>query len=301
MRDVNNPRALNFMKAGIVYSNFVTTVSPHYAWEAMYTEQGCGLSALLLQYRHKFEGVLNGIDYDIWNPETDGYIHTRYGIDTLEEKQHNKQALRDCLHLRSDAKPIIAFVGRLDEQKGIRQILHTLLYAMSHGAQFVLLGVSPDPALQRQFLSLQQQYANHPDCGIELRFDEELSHLIYAGADMMIVPSMFEPCGLTQIIALKYGTVPVVREVGGLVNTVFDLDYSGQPLEIRNGFTFKHTDEMAIESALYRALDLWYNNPQGFQALQKNGMRHDFSWNISGGKYLEIYKRITSSERKTAS
>jgi starch synthase len=155
--------------------------------------------------------------------------------------------------------------------------------------------------LQRQFLSLQQQYANHPDCGIELRFDEELSHLIYAGADMMIVPSMFEPCGLTQIIALKYGTVPVVREVGGLVNTVFDLDYSGQPLEIRNGFTFKHTDEMAIESALYRALDLWYNNPQGFQALQKNGMRHDFSWNISGGKYLEIYKRITSSERKTAS
>jgi len=299
MRDVSNPRALNLMKAEIMYSNFVTTVSPYYAWEAMNTEQGCGLGPLLILNQHKFAGILNGIDYDVWNPESDRFIPVRYNADSVEEKLRDKNALRDYFHLREDSKPLIAYVGRLDEQKGIHLIRHALSYAPLHGAQFVFLGTSHDSALNNQFMTLKKQLVNHQDCAIELNFNEELSHLIYAGADMVIVPSMFEPCGLTQLIALKYGAVPIVREVGGLINTVFDRDYSDQPPQLRNGFTFHHTDTTAIESALYRALDLWYNHPRDFQSLQRNGMRYDFSWNVSGGKYQEIYERITLSERKT--
>ncbi|HEX7510269.1 MAG TPA: glycogen synthase [Chitinivibrionales bacterium] len=297
MRDPGNPRALNFMKAGIVYSNFVTTVSPQYAWEAMYANQGCGLESLLIKYSGKFQGVLNGLDYDSWNPHIDRHLPVTYTADSLAEKNNSKALLYERLHMRSDAKPLIAFIGRLDEQKGIPLIRHTLFYALKHGAQFVLLGTSPDARINAEFSAVKRQIGENPDCAIELRFDEELAHLIYAGADFMIVPSLYEPCGLTQVIALKYGTVPIVREVGGLVNTVFDWDYSTQPLGQRNGFSFRHTDAAAIESALYRALNIWYNNPQDFQTLQKNGMSFDFSWNMPAQIYLEIYMRITSSER----
>ena len=194
--------------------------------------------------------------------------------------------------LRDDFKPICSFIGRLDEQKGIHLIRHALLYSISRGAQFVLLGTSPDPRITRDFDGLQKRFNGHPDCRIELAFDEELSRLIYAGSDLFIVPSMYEPCGLTQMIALRYGTVPVVRSVGGLVNTVFDRDYSEKPMEERNGFTFQHTDDRALESALYRALDLWYNHPDDFRSLILSGMRCNFSWEISGGKYQEIYEKI---------
>jgi len=298
MRDPSNPRALNFMKAGIVYSNFVTTVSPQYAWEAMHDGQGCGLESLLIQYTGKFQGILNGLDYDIWNPETDPYLPACYDKTSIEEKKNIKKALYERLHLRTDEKPLIAFIGRLDEQKGIPLIRHGLFYALSHGAQFVLLGTSPDPRINADFLSVKKQLGDNPDCAVELRFDEELAHLIYAGADFMIVPSLFEPCGLTQLIALKYGTVPIVREVGGLVNTVFDWEFSTQPQELRNGFSFRHTDEAAIESALYRALNAWYNHPEDFRTLQKNGMGYDFSWNIPGETYRRMYEKIASNERK---
>ncbi|HAJ80705.1 MAG TPA: starch synthase [Fibrobacteres bacterium] len=297
MADIANPGVLNFLKSAIVYSDYVVAVSPRYAWEAMHTDQGCGLNRLLLDNQQKFCGILNGIDYDVWNPETDCLIPFRYNAGIINDKYRNKDALREKLWLKNDFKPVIAVIGRLDMQKGIHLIKHALSYAPLHGAQFVLLGTSPDQALMRDFKALQKQYANHPDCRIELSFNEELAHLIYAGADMILVPSMFEPCGLTQIIALKYGTVPVVRETGGLVNTVFDRDYSDKPKELRNGYSFRDSDTCAIESALYRALDLWYNNPHEFQTLMLNGMCYDFSWNISGGKYQEIYTRLTAEER----
>ena len=293
LRDVSNPRALNLMKAGIVYSNFITTVSPQYAWEAKNTEHGCGLGPLLTRYENKFEGILNGIDYESWNPETDGFIPRRYTVGTIEDKKYNKEAMYGRLGIRKDHKPIIAFIGRLDEQKGIPLIRHALSYAILHGAQFVLLGTGADAAINREFTALQKQFDNHPDCRLVLRYDENLSHLIYAGADMIVMPSLFEPCGLTQVIGLRYGTVPIVREVGGLVDTVFDWNYSDRPLDQRNGFSFKHTDANAVESALYRALDLWYNHPQDFSTLMRNGMRCNFSWDISGKKYMEIYKRIS--------
>ncbi len=292
LRDNFNPTAINLMKGGIVYSNFITTVSPQHAWEARYTEQGFGLGHTLNTHAVKFGGILNGIDYEIWNPEMDRHIPVRYGPATLHDKYANKEALRDRFWLRKDFKPLIAFVGRLDPQKGVHLIKQALYYALDHGAQFVLLGTSPEPGINADFWRLKHQLNDHPDCHLELGFDEDLSHLIYAGADLFIVPSLYEPCGLTQMIALKYGTVPVVRAVGGLANTVFDKDYSDRPLPERNGFVFHQSDTRAIESTLQRAISLWYSYPADFQAVMLNGMRYDFSWNWPGYHYLQVYELI---------
>ena len=238
--------------------------------------------------------MLNGVDYDVWNPEVDRHIPAHYGPSNLDAKYRNKEALRDRLWLRKGFKPMISYVGRLDPQKGIHLIRHAMHFSLAHGAQFVLLGSSPDAGISSVFWQLKRQMNDNPDCHLELRYDEELSHLIYAGSDMLIVPSLFEPCGLTQMIALKYGTVPVVRGVGGLVNTVFDRDYSDKPHHERNGYVFHQTDERAIESALFRAICLWNSYPKEFSELMRNGMRYDFSWNHPGQRYLEIYHQIWS-------
>ena len=294
MRDNFNPGALNLMKSGIVYSNFVTTVSPHHAWEALHTDQGFGLAATLRIHNHKFAGVLNGIDYDVWNPEVDRHIPARYGPWNLEAKYANKDALRNRLLLRKGFSPIMAFVGRLDAQKGIHLIRHALHFALSHGCQFVLLGTSPEPGIGAEFWRLKHHLNDNQDCHLELSFNEDLAHLIYAGADMIVVPSLFEPCGLAQMIALKYGSVPIVRAVGGLIDTVFDVNHSDRPYYERNGYVFHQTDNKAIESALIRAIGLWYSYPEEFREVVLNGMNYDFSWNYPGQRYLEIYHRIWS-------
>jgi len=294
MRDNFNPGALNLMKAGIVYSNAVTTVSPQHAREARFTDQGFGMSQTLQIHERKFHGVLNGIDYEVWNPEVDRHIPFRFGPKAPEGKYGNKDALRKQLWLRPGFKPLISYVGRLDSQKGIHLIQHALHYSLAHGAQFVLLGSSPDPGISSAFCALKRRMNGNPDCRLELRYDEELSHLIYAGSDILVVPSLYEPCGLTQMIALKYGTVPAVRAVGGLMNTVFDRDYSDKPREERNGYVFQHTDTRAIESALFRAIGLWNSYPELFRELMLTGMRCDYSWNHPGECYLEIYQSICS-------
>lgn len=292
LRDNFNHTAVSLMKGGIVYSNFVTTVSPTHAHEARFTDQGSGLNHSLNVHQSKFGGVLNGIDYDVWNPEIDPHIPSRYGIETLDQKYANKEALRDRLWLSKDFKPIIAYVGRLDSQKGVHLIHHAIFYALRNNAQFVLLGSSPEPHTNHHFWNLKRHLNDSPDCHLELSFDEELSHLIYAGADMIVMPSLFEPCGLTQMIALKYGTVPIVREVGGLKDTVFDKDYSHKPFEERNGYVFQGADHAGIESAMHRAIALWFAYPDDFRRLMIHGMSYDYSWSRPGQDYLNIYEHI---------
>ncbi|MDA8382960.1 MAG: glycogen synthase [Betaproteobacteria bacterium] len=292
LRDDAHPGAINLMKGGIVYSNFITTVSPHYAWEVLHTGENQGLGHVLHSHRAKFGGILNGLDYDTWNPELDRYIPFHYGPATTDQKYRNKAALRERLWLRTDYKPIIAYVGRLDAQKGVHLIRHAIFYALAHGAQFVLLGASPDPGINQSFWALKNQLNNNPDCHLEIGYNEGLAHLIYAGSDMIILPSNFEPCGLTQLIGLKYGTVPIVRGVGGLADTVFDRDYSGRPAEERNGYVFHDSDGRGIESALQRAIGLWYAYPAEFRHLMLAGMRQDYSWNHSGQHYLNVYDYI---------
>jgi starch synthase len=284
--------AVNLMKGGIIYSNFVTTVSPRYAEEIRHTDLGCGLQSTLNAYAGKFGGVLNGVDYDTWNPEVDNHIPFPYSAQTIEGKLLNKAALRQRLLLQDKFKPIVAVVSRLDQQKGVHLISHAIFYTLANRAQFVLLGSGSEKAIEDYFLALKQRLNDNPDCHLEIAHDEELAHLIYAGADMLIIPSAFEPCGLTQIIAMKYGTVPVARATGGLADTVFDANHADKPYRERTGYTFEHFDNAGLESAMGRAIGLWYNYPEYFRQLQLNGMGQDYSWNRPGSDYLNIYNHI---------
>ncbi|MFP4061403.1 MAG: glycogen synthase GlgA [Halochromatium sp.] len=290
--DNHHKNALNLLKGGVVYANFVTTVSPRYAFETKDQGQGFGLESTLHTHQMKYGGVVNGIDYDVWNPEIDRYIPAHYGLDTLDAKYDNKRALRHRLMLADNEKPIVAFIGRLDPQKGLELVRHAIFSTLEHGAQFVLLGSSPDQGINNDFWGLKHMLNDSPDCHLEIGFDDELAHLIYAGADIMLVPSQFEPCGLTQLIALRYGTVPVVRTVGGLADTVFDKDHSDRPLHQRNGYRFENYDVPGLESALIRAIDCYYQYPEHFRELMKNAMRTDYSWNHPGQDYLNIYDFI---------
>ena len=284
--------AVNLMKGGIVYSNFVTTVSPRYAEEIKHTELGYGLQSTLNAHAGKFGGVLNGVDYGAWNPEVDSHIPHHYSTHSLEGKLLDKAALRERLLLQERYSPIVAVVSRLDPQKGVRLINHAIFYALANRAQFVLLGSGPEKAINDYFLALKQRLNDNPDCHLEIGYDEELAHLIYAGADMLVIPSAFEPCGLTQIIAMKHRTVPVARATGGLADTVFDANHSDKPYEERTGYTFEDFDDAGLDSALGRAIGLWHEYPGHFRQLQLNGMRQDYSWNRAGSDYLNIYNHI---------
>ena len=293
LQDNFNPGAINFMKSGIVYANYVNTVSPHHAWEARFSEISCGLGHTLEVHQGKFGGILNGLDYEVWNPDKDLCIPVHYNSKTFEEKVKNKKALQERLLLQDSDKPLLCFIGRLDDQKGVHLLHHSIYYALAHGCQFVLLGSATDPKINSQFWHEKQHLNDNPDVHFELGFNEELSRLIYAGSDMIVVPSNYEPCGLTQMIGLRYGTVPVVRGVGGLVNTVFDWDYDQEHLpQERNGFVFYQADQQALESALGRAIDLYKNNPQEFRQLAIQGMEYDYSWKIPGEKYEGVYEFI---------
>lgn len=293
LRDNFNPLALNCMKGGIVYANHVNTVSPHHAWEARYSGISYGLGHTLEIHNDKFGGILNGIEYGVWNPATDHYIAENYSKDDISGKAKNKKALRERLLLADDDKPIVAFIGRLDDQKGVHLVHHAMYYALGRGGQFVLLGSATESGINDWFWHEKCNLNDNPDCHVELGFNEELAHLIYAAADIIVVPSNYEPCGLTQTIGLRYGVVPVVRGVGGLVNTVFDRDYdtTHEPEE-RNGYVFYETDNNALESALDRALGLWSIYPEEFKKLAMQGMACDYSWKKPAEQYVGIYEHI---------
>lgn len=290
---------VNLLKGEIVYSNYVTTVSPGYAAEILTEEMGEGLTSTLQQYSDKFCGILNGIDYSYWNPEIDRYLPAHFSArelpaskkdtNTLDKKAFIKSRLRTHLALDEVHRPIVSCIARLVPQKGIDIIEHAIKYVLENHGQFVLLGSSPIAAIQERFQALKHIYTDHPHVHLILHHQEELAHLIYAGSDMLIVPSIFEPCGLTQMIALKYGTIPVVRRTGGLADTIFDVDFSGKPLGQANGYTFDMTDPAAIEPPLERAIDCWLHNPQRWRQMVISGMQLDFSWNHPSDLYLEIY------------
>ena len=208
LQDNFNPFSLNFMKGGIVYSNAVNTVSPQHAKEAAEGDDGYGLGHTLFVHKDKFSGILNGLDYAMWNPEIDTQIPAAYSKEYFAAKANNKKALRERLLLQDVDKPIVAFIGRLDQQKGVHLVHHALYYTLGQDAQFVLLGSATDPEIDAMFRHEKGFLNENPDCHIELAFNAELARLIYAGADMIVVPSNYEPCGLTQVIGLQYGRCP---------------------------------------------------------------------------------------------
>ncbi len=292
LKDDHHKGAANLMKGGIVFSNFVTTVSPTYADEIRYTELGRGLQGVLQTHASKVGGIINGIDYSVWNPTLDPYIPYHFDMETFHEKARNKKALRERLWLRQELRPLIAVISRLDPQKGVDLIHHGIYYALRQQAQIVLLGSALHDEINARFWHIKHDLNDNPDCHLELGYDEELAHLIYAGADMVLIPSLYEPCGLTQMIGMKYGGVPIARRTGGLNDTVFDANYADKPYEERNGYTFDYPDPAGLESAMSRAIGLWYKFPEYFRQLRLNGMRQDFSWNNPGQDYLNIYNHI---------
>ncbi len=292
LQDHTHRNAVNLMKGGIVYSNFVTTVSPRYAGEIMSGPRGMGLQGTLRTHAAKFGGVLNGVDYNTWNPEIDPHIASRYGIETLPQKFPNKTALRNRLLLADSFKPIVCVVSRLDRQKGADLIKHAIYYALEQGCQFVLLGSGSERVINDEFLRLKGELNDNPDCHLEIGYDEDLSHQIYAGSDMIVIPSIYEPCGLTQMIAMKYGVVPIVRATGGLADTVFDANHAERDFHERNGYVFNDYDAAGLESAMSRAIGLWHRFPEYFRQLRLNGMRYDYSWNQPGQDYVNIYQHI---------
>ncbi|PNW82516.1 hypothetical protein CHLRE_06g282000v5 [Chlamydomonas reinhardtii] len=275
-----------------------TTVSPTYAYEV-------GGAPIIAPHGHKFMGIRNGIDPELWSPEENIFLPVKYSSeDVVEGKKAARAALRQRLNLTGwNDKFIVAVVSRLTGQKGVPLIKHAAYRAIERGGQFVLLGSAPDPKVQADFNALAQSMGGQ-DAAFCFKYDEPLSHLIYAAADMIVVPSMFEPCGLTQMIAMRYGTVPIVRHTGGLRDTVFDVDFDKERaawelygssdwqrdgIDATNGFAFTGTDGGALDYAMNRAIDAWYNDRAWFHSLQRRIMEQDWSWNRPAIDYIELY------------
>ncbi|XP_051128848.1 probable starch synthase 4, chloroplastic/amyloplastic isoform X2 [Andrographis paniculata] len=302
MQDNSANDRVNPVKGAIVFSNIVTTVSPSYAQEVQTAEAGRGLHATLNSHSKKFVGILNGIDTDAWNPATDPFLKVQYNWNDIEAKADNKQALRRRLGMSSSNTklPLIACITRLVPQKGVHLIRHALYRTLELGGQFVLLGSSPVPQIQREFEDIANNFKTHEDARLILKYDEALSHLIYAASDMLIIPSIFEPCGLTQMIAMRYGSIPIARKTGGLNDSVFDVDDDAVPVQYRNGFTFLKADEKAFNNALERALHHYNNYGDDWKQLVQKVMNIDFSWESSASLYEELYQKSVSRARRSA-
>ncbi|MDX1414462.1 MAG: glycogen synthase [Candidatus Promineifilaceae bacterium] len=273
---------VNFMARGIYHATMVNTVSPTYAGEITTFEGGAGLDGLLRHRHFDLHGILNGLDYDEWNPATDPRLPYHFTVDAKEDRRRNRRALQEYANLpQRDNIPLVAFVSRLDWQKGLDimgQVIHMLMNGYAGDAQFVVLGTGA--AHYEQMFAQIANYHRDKMSAI-LSYNAGLAPLIYGGSDMFLMPSLFEPCGLGQMIAMRYGSVPVVRSTGGLADTVQD----GV-----NGFTFDHYSWEAFWYALQRAIYVYNVDRPRWQQIQSNGMTADFSWAYSAQGYQQLYQ-----------
>ncbi|XP_021722897.1 probable starch synthase 4, chloroplastic/amyloplastic isoform X2 [Chenopodium quinoa] len=299
MQDNSAHDRINAVKGAVVFSNIVTTVSPTYAQEVRSPEGGRGLHSTLNSHSKKFIGILNGIDTDTWNPATDSRIEVQYNSSDLQGKAANKQALRRRLGLllSDSTRPLVGCITRLVPQKGVHLIRHAIYRTIELGGQFVLLGSSPVHHIQREFEGIASQFQNDDNVRLILKYDELLSRSIYAASDIFIIPSIFEPCGLTQMIAMRYGAIPIARKTGGLNDSVFDVDDETIPPEFRNGFTFLSPDEQGFNGALDRAIQYYKNDRESWEHLVQKVMNMDFSWESSAEQYEELYVKSVSRAR----
>ncbi len=280
---------LNLLKTGLVFADSLNTVSPRYAEEIKTAPLGCGLEGVLQHRRAVLSGILNGVDYEQWNPAVDKHLVTQYGVDDVRAgKAANKAALLNELNLPPDpAGPLIAFVGRLVEQKGIDLLIGAMQeWMLTSRAQWVILGTG-DTKYQEQLLTLAQR---HPQkVAVRLQFSDALAHRIEAAADIFAMPSRFEPCGLSQMYSLKYGTPPVVRATGGLADTIVDTTEETLSAGTANGFTFHEPAPHALSAALKRAASC-YARSDAWLKLITSGMNEDWSWTRSAKQYVALYE-----------
>jgi len=284
----NDPRLLklNFMRRGVMYADVINTVSPTYAEEITTSEYGEGLHELLSERCSRLSGILNGIDTDIYNPETDSNIQFHYSIKTLDLKTKNKSALQQKFNLTvRDDIPLFGIVSRLTDQKGFGLLMDAAEPLMENfDIQLAVVG----PGEEHFMIFFQELAKKYPQkVGIHLSYDEVLGHMVLAGADAIIIPSRFEPSGLTQMEAMRYATVPIVRKTGGLADSVVDYNPINQT---GTGFVFEKFDNRALFAAMVRAIET-YRYPKFWRDIQKRAMKADFSWTESAREYIELFKK----------
>jgi starch synthase len=277
---------INFLKGGLVFADKITTVSPAYAEEIKTAEQGFGLDGVFRERAKDLVGILNGADYEIWNPETDPFIHRTYGFHNLSGKKSCKSDLQKISGLHSDPDiPLIGMVSRLTSQKGFDLLEQAMDGLLSRDVHFVILGTG-DTRYEQIFSQMTERYPGR--VAVQIAFDEAMAHKIIAGSDLLLMPSLYEPGGLTQIYSLRYGTIPVVRATGGLKDTIKEFDpKTGEG----NGFVFGPYEVPAFSEALDRALDLLRQRKE-WSKLMGNAMAADFSWARSARSYADLYHKL---------
>jgi starch synthase len=280
---------VSFLKGGIVYSDLITTVSQRYAQELQAPETAFGFEGLIRSRRDDLLGIRNGIDVEVWNPASDAHLPEAYDATSLEGKAVAKHRLLETFALPTDGaaldRPLVAMISRMIDQKGLDLIAEVADQLPDLDATFVVMGTG-EPWYQEMWRALARRYPDR--VAVRVGFDEALSHLIEAGADLFMMPSRYEPCGLNQMYSLRYGTVPVVRATGGLADTVVDADATDGT---GNGFTFTEASGQALLAALRRALAVYRDAPDQWRALQRAGMARDFSWDASARAYVEAYEQ----------
>lgn len=282
---------MSFLKAGLFYADWLTTVSPTYAKEIQTAEFGYGFYDLIMQREHKLTGILNGIDTEEWNPATDTRISTNYTAEKLVGKTHNARTLRARLGLATSKQtPLIGMITRLTHQKGIDLVVPVLADIIREGAQFVLLG-SGDKDLEKRLQEIAETFPEQ--VSVNFGYDEELAHQIEAGADIFLMPSRFEPCGLNQMYSMRYGTIPIVRRTGGLADTVMDTTPATLDNQTATGFVFKRDEPQELLHCVQRAL-LTFRDKATWRLLRMNGMSCDFSWHNSAQQYVAVYQKVLS-------
>ena len=287
---IEQPGNVNWMAQGIAHADMVSTVSEQYAQEILTDDIGMGLAPLLRQRKDQLAGVLNGLDYTQWNPATDPHIAHRFDLEHLNVRAANKTALQQQARLPADSKiPVIGLISRLDQVKGIDLLLPVLERLLTReNAQFILLGTGA-PEYHEMMKKLQEIFPNKMHAF--LKFDAALAQRIYAGTDMFLMPSKIEPCGLGQMIAMHYGSVPIVRATGGLADTVIDFTASRSR---GNGFVFENFSTRACLGAIGRALRA-YADKKTWRKIQERGMQADFSWSASAQKYNDLYRQTIAA------
>lgn len=280
---------VGFLKAGMQSADAITTVSPTYAREIRTAEFGMGLEGLVLARADRVHGILNGIDHQEWSPQGDPHLAATYGPDDLVPRNANKRALEETFALSRGDGPLFVVVSRLTWQKGMDVLLEAVDHLVGSGARLAVLG-SGDAALEDGFRAAA---ARHPGrIGVRLGYDEALSHLMQGGGDAILVPSRFEPCGLTQLYGLAYGCVPVVSRTGGLADTVIDADADAIAGGFATGIQMSAVEPAELRAAISRTIAM-FAQPETWTALQKNGMLADFSWTSSGAQYAALYRNLT--------
>ena len=293
-----HPNSYNVLKGGITVVDRIIPVSPTYAHEILTPEFGFGLETVLSQYTSKMVGILNGIDQTLWNPATDPHLAIHFAKqDAVQSIFRAKQETQNLLSKRFGLKgaPWVGTITRLVPQKGPEFIEAAIEKTIEQGGVFALLGSSPIPEMQHHFEAVKARYQNHPQVLLHLTFDEALAHQLYAALDFILVPSHFEPCGLSQMIGMQYGAIPIVRSTGGLKDTVFDSEDKNR----WNGFVFQKPLISDFLAALQRAFGVKTAHPEQYAEIMKQGLNADFSWQTPTQKYialfLEMLKKKSSS------